>query len=212
MRASIDELALVPWRATAALALVRTGSRREAADLAQQWHEGAEASGSAYAQAHALRTLATVGAVGNRTELLRRAAGLLEHTDADRLAAQVDTDLAGLLVLDGSAASAAEALVLLRRAEEHAGRHGLWPLHGRVRRLLERLGAPPRPAQSEALAALTAAEGRVAQRAADGWTNRRIAEDLAVSVKAVEGHLSHVYRKLGIRSRGDLAGRFAALA
>ena len=41
--------------------------------------------------------------------------------------------------------------------------------------------------------------------AADGLTNRQIANQLVVTVKAVEWHLSHVYRKLGIRSRNDLA-------
>jgi DNA-binding CsgD family transcriptional regulator len=41
--------------------------------------------------------------------------------------------------------------------------------------------------------------------ARDGMRNREIADLLGVSVKAVEWHLSHVYRKLGIRSRNDLA-------
>ena len=58
----------------------------------------------------------------------------------------------------------------------------------------------------ETLAVLTAAEQRVARLAASGLTNRAIAEHLVVTVKAVEWHLSHVYRKLGIRSRGALAG------
>jgi DNA-binding CsgD family transcriptional regulator len=35
-------------------------------------------------------------------------------------------------------------------------------------------------------------------------TNRQIADRLEVTVKAVEWHLSHVYRKLGIRSRAGL--------
>ena len=35
-------------------------------------------------------------------------------------------------------------------------------------------------------------------------TNREIAQQLAVTVKGVERHLSHVYRKLGIRSRSGL--------
>nr|WP_242680010.1 helix-turn-helix transcriptional regulator [Nocardioides sp. IC4_145] len=94
---------------------------------------------------------------------------------------------------------------MLRSAEEYAGRQELWPLQGRVRRLLERFGERPRRVQSEALAALTASERRVAGLAADGLTNRQIAEQLVVTVKAVEWHLSHVYRKLGITSRTRLA-------
>ena len=42
--------------------------------------------------------------------------------------------------------------------------------------------------------------------AARGLTNRAVATELAVSVKAVEWHLSHVYRKLGISSRLRLPG------
>jgi ATP/maltotriose-dependent transcriptional regulator MalT len=200
--------ALVPWRAAAAIAMVRVGRRREAAELAEEWHAVALASGSAYAVAHALRTLATVGTGGDRVLLLREARAALDGAVADRLAAQIDTDLAGLLLLDaagGGPSSIAEALELLRTAEEYAGRQELWPLQGRVRRLLERMGEPPRPVQSEAMAALTVAERRVARLAADGLTNRQIAEELVVTVKAVEWHLSHIYRKLGIPSRGRLA-------
>ena len=60
---------------------------------------------------------------------------------ADRLAAQIDTDLAGLLLLTHAADAEQRALALLRSAEEHAGRQELWPLQGRVRRLLDRLGS-----------------------------------------------------------------------
>lgn len=52
---------------------------------------------------------------------------------------------------------------------------------------------------------LTAAERRVARLAAAGRTNREIADALFVSTRTVGGHLSHVYAKLGIRSRTELA-------
>ncbi|CAJ1494497.1 AAA family ATPase [[Mycobacterium] kokjensenii] len=57
-------------------------------------------------------------------------------------------------------------------------------------------------------AGLTAAELRIAERAAEGMPNKQIAVELFIALKTVESTLSKVYRKLGIRSR---AGLFAAL-
>jgi pyruvate,water dikinase len=45
--------------------------------------------------------------------------------------------------------------------------------------------------------------------AAEGRTNKEVAAALFMGVSTVESHLSHVYRKLGIRSRAQLAGRLA---
>ncbi|MFI6498967.1 LuxR C-terminal-related transcriptional regulator [Nonomuraea typhae] len=51
---------------------------------------------------------------------------------------------------------------------------------------------------------LTHAEHRVATAAADGLTNREIAERIFVTRRTVELHLTSVYRKLGIRGRPEL--------
>ena len=45
---------------------------------------------------------------------------------------------------------------------------------------------------------------QIAVAACEGATNRQVAERLFVSAKTVEYHLSHVYRKLSITSRGQL--------
>jgi DNA-binding CsgD family transcriptional regulator len=58
-----------------------------------------------------------------------------------------------------------------------------------------------------AAGALTPAELRVACLAADGLSNKEIAADLFVTVHTVEAHLSHVYAKLGVRSRRQLMHR-----
>lgn len=197
----------LPWRCGAALSHLRGGDARAASALAREQVAVAQAAGSPYAMATALRTLAAVAidTGPDRIQHLLRARGVLSGNRADRLAAQIDTDLAGLLLLTHAADAEQRALALLRSAEAHAGRQELWPLQGRVRRLLDRLGQQPRKVENEAMAALTASERRVARMAADGLTNRQIAQELVVTIKAVEWHLSHVYRKLGISSRTLLA-------
>lgn len=199
-----EEPALVPWRSAAALALTRLGRHREARRMALAHLALARASGPPYAVAQALRTLAATDGVGP-AKLLREARSILGPLTAKRLAAQIDADLAVLLSLHLDPAGRAEAIELLRGAESVAEQEELFPLQDRVRRQLEWLGQRPRRIRSESVASLTRTEQKTARLAADGLTNREIATALRVTVKAVEWHLSHVYRKLGIRSRGALA-------
>jgi len=192
----------LPWRAGAALSLIRTGRHEESRTLARDHLRAAYAQRSPYAVAGGLRTVAAVCS-GRREDQLREARRLLGDRHA-RLAATVDTDLAGLLVLMGGTTGRREAVALLRSAEAYADEEDLWPLHGRVHRLLERLGQQPRPLRCEAIARLTDLEHRVARLAAHGSTNRAIADREQITVKAVEWHLSRAYRKLGIRNRREL--------
>lgn len=52
---------------------------------------------------------------------------------------------------------------------------------------------------------LTPREKEVAELAARGLSNRRISEELVVSVRTVETHLKNVYKKLGVNSRTEVA-------
>jgi DNA-binding CsgD family transcriptional regulator len=68
---------------------------------------------------------------------------------------------------------------------------------------LSRVGGRRRPAGN----VLTPAEAKAAELAAEGLSNKEIAAKLVISLYTVERHLKHVYAKLGIRSRSQLAGR-----
>jgi len=145
--------------------------------------------------------------------------GLLEHSRAD-------LDEAVALFADGprrlELASALEDLgVELAAAEREPGIDALgraldvyteigatWDAR-RVRSRLRDLGVRRRlvPIEPETTgwAAMTAAELGVAQLVADGLTNREVAERLFVSPHTVNSHLRHVFTKLGIKSRVELA-------
>jgi DNA-binding NarL/FixJ family response regulator len=62
------------------------------------------------------------------------------------------------------------------------------------------------------LEALTPQEYQVARAVARGATNREAASALFLSAKTVEFHLGNIYRKLGVRSRTELAVRHRELA
>jgi DNA-binding CsgD family transcriptional regulator len=76
----------------------------------------------------------------------------------------------------------------------------------RRRAMDEVVRARPRPRSDRTL---TAAESRVAALVAAGRTNREVAAELFTTVGTVEVHLTRVYRKLGLRSRTELARRVA---
>jgi DNA-binding CsgD family transcriptional regulator len=54
---------------------------------------------------------------------------------------------------------------------------------------------------------LTTAERRVAELVAQGRTNKEVAAELFLGERTVASHLTHIYAKLGVRSRTELAGK-----
>jgi DNA-binding CsgD family transcriptional regulator len=54
---------------------------------------------------------------------------------------------------------------------------------------------------------LTAAERRVATLVAEGRTNREVADTLFLGERTVSSHLTHIYAKLGVRSRTELVSK-----
>lgn len=79
-----------------------------------------------------------------------------------------------------------------------------------VQRVDDELGRLTKQSANRSLG-LTDAENRVAQCAAAGLSNKQIAAEMYISPKTVEANLSSVYRKLGIRSRSQLAQHLPTL-
>lgn len=86
---------------------------------------------------------------------------------------------------------------------------GAGALATRAREELGLAGAKPRRDRTTGQDALTPAERRVVAMAAEGQTNREIAQALFVAVKTVEGHLRQAYGKLGVSGRAELAAVLA---
>jgi DNA-binding NarL/FixJ family response regulator len=197
----------VPWRSDAALALARVGDHERARRLAGEELELAESFGARRAIGLAQRALALVSADPTTVTTLERAVATLAESPAALDLAVATADLAAAQRRAGDR-SAARATAT--RAQELAMSCGATEL---ARRALEEAlaaGARPRRVARRGVDALTPAELRVAQRAAEGSTNRAIAEDLFVTTKTVEMHLANAYGKLGIRSRTQLADALRA--
>ncbi len=190
----------VPWRSLKAEALARAGRQDEAVALAAEEGEIALGWGSPGTVGRSLRVLGQV----------EREAGLDHLEEACALLAQAPARLeqAKALAALGAALRRArkptEAREPLRRALELAEICGAKPLVDDVRAEIHATGARPRTTALHGVGALTASERRVVDLAADGQTNRDIAQVLYVTPKTVEVHLSNAYRKLGIASRREL--------
>jgi DNA-binding CsgD family transcriptional regulator len=104
-----------------------------------------------------------------------------------------------------------EAREHLRSAQQTFDQLGAGPWTARAGEELAATGERARSrADARAADELTPHERRVARVVSEGATNREAALALFLSPKTVEAHLHSIYRKLGIRSRAELAGLIAA--
>jgi DNA-binding NarL/FixJ family response regulator len=143
--------------------------------------------------------LAQGGAEG--IETLRESLIVLERSSAKLERARTMVELGAAL---RRANARVEARELLKEGLDIAVRSGSQPLVEQAEAELAATGARPRRLLLSGVESLTASERRVARFAAEGLSNKDIAQKLFVTTKTVEVHLSSVYRKLGIGSRTEL--------
>jgi DNA-binding CsgD family transcriptional regulator/tetratricopeptide (TPR) repeat protein len=97
-----------------------------------------------------------------------------------------------------------QALTRLRSAAARLAALGARPYVRLCDEELARCEAPSRPEDVRRKLGLTTAEFAVALSVVRGQTNKEAANELYVSVKTIEFHLSNIYMKLGVRSRREL--------
>jgi DNA-binding CsgD family transcriptional regulator len=189
----------VAWRPGAALAYRALGDTKLALALAEKEVELADMFGAAHVRAIALRTRGFVRGgeggiadVEHALELLEMAGVWLEHGWA----------LHALGVLLRRQRRPVEAREPVRDALDYATRSGAELLRLTALDELHAAGARPRREQRSGVEALTARELRVAQLAAQGFSNTEIAQLLFITYKTVDTHLGHVYQKLEVTRPG----------
>jgi DNA-binding CsgD family transcriptional regulator len=199
--------AIVPWRASAALAYSRLGDSVRAVDLGDEEVAIARRFGAPRVTGMALRGAGLARGGPDGIELLREAVSVLECSVARLELARALVDLGALMRRQREAVAAREPL---RRGLDMAIGFGAHAIAQRAGAELEATGARPRRTSTGGRAALTPSELRIAKMAADGLGNREIAQALFLTMRTVETHLTHSYRKLEISSRAELPTALAS--
>jgi DNA-binding CsgD family transcriptional regulator len=209
MRAMVTCPSFLPWRSEAAMAQLALGDADAALALADEELALARAFGAPRALGIALRAAGVARGGDAGESLLREASSTLEDAGARLERARALTDLGALLRRRNRRR---EARDLLREALDIAHRAGARPLAARAETELRATGARPRRVMLAGVDSLTPSERRIAELAAQGLTNREIAQALFVTARTVEGHLTNVFRKLELESREEIAGAISAVS
>ncbi len=192
------------WQPRAAIAAAQLGHRDAAARLAEVATERAQASGRPRAIGIALHATGRVTDAAAAVEPLTESVAILERAPAPLELAHALVDLGAARRAGGQRSGAREAL---SRGLELATTCAAGPLAERAYRELWLTGARPRRPARSGVAALTPTELRIARLAAEGASNPTIAQQLFITTKTVEWHLTNAYRKLGTGSRDQLAAQ-----
>jgi DNA-binding CsgD family transcriptional regulator len=196
-----DEPSMRFWRADHVEALIQVGRIEDATVLLADWESKAEEVGRERVIAQAMRCRGLIAVA--RGDLLGGAGMIEAAIDMHQTAGDPFGRARTLLAL-GMARRRLRQKRTARQAMEAAlagfvalGALG-WAATARVE--LARIGGRQR------LEGLSPSELGVATLAAEGRTNREIAAALFLGERTVAGHLTHIYSKLGVRSRTELAG------
>jgi DNA-binding CsgD family transcriptional regulator len=162
--------------------------------------------GPPFRLALALRRCASFAPTREAVALLEEAMGVCATTARLPVLARVQASYGAALRRAGRLR---EARTELAAALDLTEQIGMTRLHERTVTELRAAGGRARRTRVTGVGSLTDGQAAVAKLAAEGRTNREIAESLYVTVKTVETHLAAVYRKLSVPGREHLEAALA---
>ncbi len=201
----LHDLCALPFRVDLIEALLLSGRTLEAAERTTQLQALAAEADRFVGQMQADRATTLLCAAKGDIDGAIAAAerGLVLHRQID-----LPIERARLLLALGSALRRAgrrqQSELALREAVATFEHLGATPFLARAREELARLGERRDPH------VLTATEEQIASLVAAGRTNAEVAAALFVSLRTVESNLTRIYRKMGVRSRSELAATLRA--
>jgi DNA-binding CsgD family transcriptional regulator len=207
----VDDPAFLPWHHLKAHALVDVGDLGTAADFIE----------SAATLAKDRSNPLLVARLAHARGKLAFAGRELEHAAAALENAHVRVEPLGMPYEQGLI-ELTQGQVLRRKGERRAAAAVLLAAHGRFSELgaepalvhcekeLAACGLAPSARKTRDYTALTPQELAVTRLVVSGMTNREVSEELMLSTKTVEFHLSNIYTKVGVHSRSELRARARA--
>jgi DNA-binding CsgD family transcriptional regulator len=205
-QSSLANPIVVQWRPDLIEAYIRLDRRDEARASLERLEQEAEHSQLTWARAAAARCRGLLAEEGAYEEEFQAALALHDATPTPFERARTELCFGERLRRTGQRV---EARTWLRKALDTFESLGAEPWAERARSELRASGETARRRDTAASDQLTAQELQVAMIVAGGATNREAAAALFLSPKTIEFHLGHIYRKLGLRSRAQLAAVFA---
>jgi ATP/maltotriose-dependent transcriptional regulator MalT len=208
-RQGVDEPGFWPWQDLYGDALVSAGRLEEAEEFLAPHEELAAARGREAMIAGLARVRGRLEAAKGRLPAaetaFQRALTAVEPLGLPFQQALVELAYGQVLRRAGHRRAAAERL---QAAQERLTALRARPYVERCERELAACGLTPAKRSTFDPSRLTAQELAVARLVAMGMSNRQVASELFVSIKTIQFHLTHIYAKLGVGSRGELAAQF----
>jgi DNA-binding CsgD family transcriptional regulator len=208
-REGVDESGFWPWQDLYGDALVSAGRLEEAEGFLGVHEEAASRHGRRSMKARLARVRG------------RLAAARGDFAAADKAFQRGLTEITELpLPFQRALLESAYGQVLRRAGQRRAAAHQLQGARDRFNRLmavpyldrcdreLAACGLAPAKRSTFDPSRLTAQESAVARLVAMGMGNRQVASELFISIKTVQFHLTHIYAKLNVNSRAELAAQF----